>query len=468
MNILEALDDDHLFRGAIRNHSTWQAWRAFLAALFGLPMSDTEADVYRACTGRETLPQRSFEEAWLVCGRRAGKSFTMALTAVFLACFREYGEYLARGERATIMVIAADRKQARVIMRYVRGLLTIPMLARLIERETSDGFDLTGSVTIEVGTASHRAVRGYTIAAILADEIAFWPTDEGSASPDTEILAALRPAMATIPGAMLIAASSPYAKRGAMWEAFRRYFGKDGAPVLVWRASTRTMNPTVPQSVIDEAMERDTASASAEYLAEFRSDIESFIAREVVDAVTIPGRFELPPMAAANYVAFVDPSGGSADSMTLAIAHTEGEVAVLDAVREVKPPFSPDGVVQDFAALLRLYRVHRITGDRYAGEWPRERFRAAGIAYEPSERAKSEIYGAFLPLANSRRVELLDLPRISSQLTGLERRTARGGRDTIDHGPGQHDDLANAVAGALVLADVPQPTSSVEPLRIWA
>jgi hypothetical protein len=30
---------------------------------------------------------------------------------------------------------------------------------------------------------------------------------------------------------------------------------------------------------------------------------------------------------------------------------------------------------------------------------------------------------------------------------GLERRTARGGRDSIDHAAGAHDDLANVVAG---------------------
>jgi hypothetical protein len=35
---------------------------------------------------------------------------------------------------------------------------------------------------------------------------------------------------------------------------------------------------------------------------------------------------------------------------------------------------------------------------------------------------------------------------------GLERRTARGGRDSIDHGPHGHDDLLNSAAGALVLA----------------
>jgi hypothetical protein len=78
--------------------------------------------------------------------------------------------------------------------------------------------------------------------------------------------------MATIPDAMLLCASSPYARRGVLWEAFRRHFGRTGSPLLVWNADTRTMNPTVPQSVIDETMEADRASAAAEYGAQFRTD----------------------------------------------------------------------------------------------------------------------------------------------------------------------------------------------------
>jgi hypothetical protein len=57
-----------------------------------------------------------------------------------------------------------------------------------------------------------------------------------------------------------------------------------------------------------------------------------------------------------------------------------------------------------------------------------------------------------LPPLNSWKVQLLDDRRLLSQLHGLERRTARGGRDSIDHGTGTHDDVANSVAGALVLA----------------
>src|SRR5262245_29030403 len=51
--------------------------------------------------------------------------------------------------------------------------------------------------------------------------------------------------MATVPGALLLAISSPYARRGVLWDAYRRHFGRDGDPVLVWQASSRAMNPGV-------------------------------------------------------------------------------------------------------------------------------------------------------------------------------------------------------------------------------
>jgi hypothetical protein len=103
-------------------------------------------------------------------------------------------------------------------------------------------------------------------------------------------------------------------------------------------------------------------------------------------------------------------------------------------------------------ATLRSYRVASVYGDRYAGEWPRERFRAHGITYEVCETPKSDLYRDLLPVINAGRVELLDNSRLVAQLTSLERRTARGGRDSIDHPPGGHDDLANAVAGAVTSA----------------
>ena len=117
----------------------------------------------------------------------------------------------------------------------------------------------------------------------------------------------------------------------------------------------------------------------------------------------------------------------------------------------MKPPFSPESVVSEFARLLKAYRVSSVTGDRFGGEWPREQFLKLGIRYEVSGKAKSDLYRDFLPLVNSRRVDLLDHARLVAQLCALERRTARGGRDTIDHAPGRHDDVANVVAGLISL-----------------
>jgi hypothetical protein len=261
--------------------------------------------------------------------------------------------------------------------------------------------------------------------------------------------------MVTIPGAMLLCASSPYARRGALWSNFKRYYGSDDPNVLVWKAPTRTMNATVPQRVIDEARERDPAAAASEYEAEFRTDIGAFVDRDALEACVATGVTVRAPLSGIRYTAFVDPSGGSSDSMTLAIGHSErgseGGRVIIDCILERKAPFSPEAAVAEFAGTLKAFRITRVTGDRYGGEWPAERFQVHGIRYEPADLNRSELYLAFLPLLNSGRLNLLDNPRLITQFVGLERRTARSGRDTIDHAPGAHDDLANAVAGVASL-----------------
>jgi phage terminase large subunit-like protein len=154
------------------------------------------SEIHRA----QDTPTAPSHEAWLCIGRRGGKSFILATIAVFLACFKDWRPFLGPG----------------------------------IESTTRESVLLKNSIIIEVHTASYRSTRGYTVVAALLDEIAYWPTDESSAEPDSEVLNAIKPAMATIPGAILLCASSAYARRGALWDAHRKHFGKDG-PVLVGR-----------------------------------------------------------------------------------------------------------------------------------------------------------------------------------------------------------------------------------------
>ena len=275
---------------------------------------------------------------------------------------------------------------------------------------------------------------------------------EYAANPDETIYQAIKPAMATMKNSLLIGISSPHARRGLLWTKFSESFGKTGKTLVV-QAPTWVLNPTLSpeRDPIKQAFVDDPQWAAAEYGAEFRGDIETFVSLEVLNRCTDSVGERLPEWS-KSYAAFVDPSGGSNDSMTLAVAHAEGKLIVLDAIREVVPPFSPNAVVEQFAEVLRQYQVWTIYGDRYAGEWCREPFIQRNVGYEISERAKSDIYRNFLPLLNSRAVALLDHRRMRQQFLALERRTTRGGKDSIDHPPGGHDDIANAVAGACLAA----------------
>jgi hypothetical protein len=453
MNIVQLMSDRRTFgpwfRKKLLRGDSWAAWRVCLKAMFAIALTPEELAIYEQHTGRTDPPTAPVREAWLCCGRRSGKSLIASLIAVWAACFRSYDHVLAPGEYATIMAISPDRRQARVVMGYIKGFLAIPLLSRMVVNETLESITLSNRVRIEVHTASFRSLRGYSVALAILDECAFFPTGD-SAEPDTEIVNALRPAMATIPDALLLGISSPYARRGVLWEAFREPHGKANAPVLFWRGATRDMNPTVAQATIALAYLKDAASAAAEYGAEFRSDVAKFIPIELVErAIVHPS--ELPPVPFVDYRGFCDPSGGASDSFALGIAHVEREKVILDVLRETVPPFSPERVIAEFCTVLKQYRCSEVVGDRYGGEFPRELFAKQGILYRVSEKVRSDLYLELLPLLTSGKVEFFEHPRLKAQLVALERRTGRG-RDVIDHAPGSHDDAANSAAGAIVLA----------------
>ena len=450
--ILETMSDPALFKSWFSLPS-WDSWRAVLAALFGLPMTKRELRLYRKITGRRKAPKKAVEEAWLVVGRRGGKSLIVALIAVYLACFRSWAAHLAPGERGIIMVIACDRRQARVIFRYIKALIDgVPMLAAMIQRETQSEIDLTNSVTLEVHTANFRSVRGYTVLAALCDELSFWRSDS-YANPDTEIIASLEPAMTTVPGSLLIGLSSPYRRNGLLWERFRDHFGRDGDPILVVRAASRVMNPTLSKRRIAEKFERDPVGAAAEYGAEFRSDITGFLDHDWIECAVDESRPpELPPQDRLQYFAFTDPSGGRSDAFTLGIAHHEDGVSVLDVCRGRSPPFNPSDVVGEFSEVLKRYNLHTVNGDHYSAEWCTECFREAGIQYEASKLTKSEIYIETGPLFATGAVRIPDHRQLLNELRMLERRTAPSGKDTVEHPPRSHDDYSNSACGALLAA----------------
>ena len=283
---------------------------------------------------------------------------------------------------------------------------------------------------------------------MVCDEVAYWNFDSDSANPDTEVLRAVRPAMATIPNAKLILISTGYAMAGALYDLHRQHFGKNDSPVLIWQSDTRTMNPNISQEFIDEQIELDPEAGRSEWGGLFREDISEAFPFELVQGCIVPGRVELPRVKGVTYRSFDDPMGGRGDSWAKAIAHRQGDKVVIDLVRAWAPAIGVHEIAKESAEIGKLYGCKSTVGDNYAGEWPKEAFLEHGVSYERCEESKSDLYLAAIPLMSSKRVELLDNERMLKEFRRLERKRGRGGKDSIQDG-GRDDDLVNAIAGAI-------------------
>jgi len=425
--------------------STWAIWIIVLKAIFGLPMDDAEFEIFKKLTGREERPGSQFKTVWVLAGRRSGKSFISAIILVYLAIFRRW----KKGKHGVLMCLATDKAQAQTVFKYACDLLELPVLKPYVSRILAEEIEMKNGLALSIHACSYRSIRGRRILAVVCDEITFWTRE---ISDSQEVIRALKPALFENPDSLLLAISTVYARYGITFDVFAEGYGKDEGDRVIFRAGTLDLNPTYPAEVIEAELAADPSGAAAEYLSEFRSDRESYLPAQIIEAAIVPDRFELESQKKIQYFAFVDPSGGSRDSMTLGIAHREGKGAiVLDCLRETRPPFNPDLITKDFALIVKSYGLHSVTGDRYSGEWVKQSFRNHGVEYRNAELTKSELYLAFIPLAMAKRVELLSNDRMLMQLRQLERRTG-GAKDIVDHPVGGHDDLINAAAGALVLA----------------
>lgn len=195
LSIIDAIERADLFGPWFRKRffqkaGTWDRWFSFLKVLFGLELTEQDIELFKQCTGRTDIPDGGFTECWLVCGRRAGKSFIISLVAVFLACFVDWKPYLQHGEVGTVAIAARDRAQCQTIFRYlVRLLEGVRVLKPLIVRQTNELIELSNGINIEITTASYQTIRGRTLIAALLDEVAFWQS-EGS-NPDSAVLSAI-------------------------------------------------------------------------------------------------------------------------------------------------------------------------------------------------------------------------------------------------------------------------------------
>jgi hypothetical protein len=360
-------------------------------------------------------------------------------------------------ERAMVACLACSRDQARIALDMTKSYFDeIPALKKMVVRETRDGFQLSNGVDIVVATNDYRSIRGRGVLAVVLDECAFF-RDDSSANPDEALYTALLPGLARVPGSLLIGISSAYKKSGLLWRKFDQNFAKPSDDVLVIRAPTVTMNPSIDRAAVERAMLEDPVGAHAEWLSEFREDISGFVSLEVVNGCTSFGITERPRIEGVTYSLFFDAAGGGSggDSAACGVAHKDHEQnkLVLDYLREYKPPFSASAVIDAIAAVADQYGISDCYGDRFAKGFVGERLREHNKRFRDAPLTKSGIYGEILSWLNSYRCVLIDSQRLRSQMLALDRRPGPGGTEIIEHPRrlNARDDAANAACGALML-----------------
>jgi hypothetical protein len=454
VSLREALSDPKLLGDALPGHS-WAAWRTILIAAMGEELTPDERAVFARLTGgRECEPLEPVEILLIVAGRRSGKSRALSVLATYLSCLCDWSEHLYIGEVGTALYQAPTQRQASQALRYATDLIDhVDLLKQTVENRTSDCLTLRRSIELTAQAANWRYSRGSTCICCVLDETAFFHNAEDSANSDEELLTALMPSLSTTSGPMLIA-SSPKDMQGIVYQLHKKHFGKDGDPkILVVQAASRELNPLLKESVVARAYQTDPTAADAEYGGQFREPLTAYLSRELIERAVEPGITERPPLPGVQYVAFVDcSSGAGTDSFACAIGHKardkERDVVVIDTIIAQKPPFSPLDVIAALAEHLKRWRIHEVMGDGYGKPFI-SIFAKSAISYVTTPLDTSAIYLHALPAWTSNSVAMLANPLAIDQTANLRRKIGQGGRETVDHPRGAHDDLANVVAGVI-------------------
>jgi hypothetical protein len=429
--------------------------RTFLKALDGLEMTPEELDLYHAVSGRASYASGRFHrEGVLIAGRRFGKSLHVAVPiACYAAVFQKY-ENLRPEERPTIVCLGPTKDQSEIVHRGIVGVLkNSPFRALLPLMPRREKLALKNGTDIVVMKNDLRSVRGFAIPLCIAEEAAFWRSeDDPTVNPAEEILASVRPALLQFPRGRLLLISSPWSKSGPIHTAWAQRAEREDP--LVMRMTSQQGNPTLNPELLAAERARDPERYEREINAEFLDAASALLPSDALEACIAKGRWEMPPKPGVSYVAGLDVAFRS-DWFGFALAHADGERVAVDLVRSWKPKpgkaiqFAP--VMEEIINVCKHYGCRDAFSDQVANEVIKQRLATEAINLEQVStlgRRASGIYSTLRAKVLAGQIDLPDNPELIGQLRRLEIVRTSGGGERCEASSG-HDDVAIAAALAI-------------------
>jgi hypothetical protein len=409
-------------------------------------------------------------------GRRGGKSTTMCRVVVGEALFGEW--VVPPGDVAVVGIVSLDRREAAGRLRTIEEILKVLGFRKV--RELSENVEARAKqyckrgseleievrgtpVLFRVHTATIAGVVGFTAIAVLCDEVARWLDKDAGTNPAEEVLASLKPCMATVPTALMWLISSPWSTLDAHHDAFER--GNKRTQVVA-SAPTWVCNPTLTeQACVD--LEPDEETRAREYGAiPMSSDASNIFDASEIDAAV--NAFELH----AGWVAFAADFAFTRNTSALIGCRTDGERFATCVVRERRPkpghPLKPREVIADFAGDIRAHGAENCMADAHYSETVTEEFEPVDLERVPAPTMQARIaatYVRFRVLLKAGRISLTKHRKLIRQLKAVKQKPTVNGGISIEHPKvgSEHGDVAAACVLAIWHADHSEPSDREMP-----
>lgn len=476
-----------------------------LKAFYGLPLqTQRELDAWAvfqdSCTydplGYPTsitpVPYEPREYSLLVgiLGRRSGKSSTItALAVLYEVLFGGHMAEVEPGQDVVVPYIAQDLATAKANMIFIALLAQrVPMLAAQIVSASRDKIELKNGITILPEPPAIKTGRGFAMPVVVGDEVGFWYRTSEAANPDYEVQRAVSYAQLQFTRKKQFLISTPYTEEGLLWDYHRAGTAgskasaedkREYANVLVLQASTAALeNPRITRDALQDIYDDDPEAFIRESLARFVNAISGFLPTDLVMAATQGNGKERTRQANEQnqvmpaYVAAMDPAFRH-DTFAFTIFHTDTEGKVIQDVLRTWTPdqksgqrLDPETIMAEIGNLCQFWNISAVYSDQYQLEALQQlalRHRFSILGHDFTGRSKAKLYGSLLHLLRTKRIQLLDIPVITSQLTQLQKKLNPMGQISIAAPSGKHDDVASVIA--LGIHAALQNAPSVLPVR---